>query len=214
MNSCENCECGHTGEYGSGRFCSLKCARSFSTKINRKEINEKLSNSLKKSKVSREANKRTANDLVRKEKFKKTLRDNITANLLSADFNTLNYKKKKQRIILEQNKCCNNCKNSKWLTQDIPLELEHIDGNNKNNKRENLKVLCPNCHALTSTWRGRNKKVQKFGEKKVSDEILLKCLIKHNWIIYRALNEVGLVPKGANYTRCKNLKLTLNLPKN
>ena len=47
MNSCENCECGHTGEYRSGRFCSLKCARSFSTKNKRSKINEKISSSLK-----------------------------------------------------------------------------------------------------------------------------------------------------------------------
>ena len=44
---CENCEIEHNGEYGGGRFCSSKCARSFSTKEKRKEINEKVSNSLK-----------------------------------------------------------------------------------------------------------------------------------------------------------------------
>ena len=40
---CENCECKHDGKYGSGRFCSTKCARGFSTKEKRKEINEKVS---------------------------------------------------------------------------------------------------------------------------------------------------------------------------
>lgn len=44
---CENCGCEHNGSYGSGRFCSIKCARSFSTKNKRKEINKKVSNSLK-----------------------------------------------------------------------------------------------------------------------------------------------------------------------
>jgi len=47
---CENCKCEHEGSYGSGRFCSLKCARSFSTKNNRIEINKKISNTLKESK--------------------------------------------------------------------------------------------------------------------------------------------------------------------
>jgi len=46
MKTCENCEYEHTGEYGSGRFCSLKCARGFSTKAKRKEINEKVSKKL------------------------------------------------------------------------------------------------------------------------------------------------------------------------
>ncbi|MCQ2975068.1 MAG: endonuclease domain-containing protein [Bacteroidales bacterium] len=49
---CENCNCEHDGSYGSGRFCSCKCARCFSTKAKRKEINEKVSkNSLKRKKL-------------------------------------------------------------------------------------------------------------------------------------------------------------------
>jgi hypothetical protein len=38
----------------------------------------------------------------------------------------------------------------------IPLEIDHIDGNWKNNDVYNLRVICPNCHSLTSTYRGRN----------------------------------------------------------
>jgi hypothetical protein len=41
---CENCGINHNGDYGSGRFCSPKCSRGFSTKAKRLEINEKLSN--------------------------------------------------------------------------------------------------------------------------------------------------------------------------
>ena len=43
MNRCENCKCNHDGTYGSGRFCTPKCARGFSTKNKRNEINEKVS---------------------------------------------------------------------------------------------------------------------------------------------------------------------------
>ena len=46
-----------------------------------------------------------------------------------------------------------------WLGNVITLELDHIDGNNKNNDRSNLECLCPNCHAQTPTWRGRNRKL-------------------------------------------------------
>lgn len=45
MLTCENCENQHTGNYGSGRFCTPRCARSFSTKLNRDAINEKVSRS-------------------------------------------------------------------------------------------------------------------------------------------------------------------------
>lgn len=46
IKKCENCGIHHNGEYGSGRFCTSKCARSFSTKKNKKEINDKISKSL------------------------------------------------------------------------------------------------------------------------------------------------------------------------
>jgi len=44
---CENCKDDHNGSYGSGRFCSLKCARGFSSKAKRNEINEKVSKIMK-----------------------------------------------------------------------------------------------------------------------------------------------------------------------
>lgn len=44
-----------------------------------------------------------------------------------------------------------------WQGGQISLEIDHIDGDNSNNERENLRYLCPNCHALTDTYRGRNK---------------------------------------------------------
>ncbi len=52
---------------------------------------------------------------------------------------------------------CMNCHRTKWNGQSIPLELDHIDGNNKNNRLENLRLLCPNCHALTPTYRSKNR---------------------------------------------------------
>lgn len=51
---------------------------------------------------------------------------------------------------------CANCGLEKWLNQEIPLELDHIDGISNNHKIENLRLLCPNCHALTETYRGKN----------------------------------------------------------
>ena len=44
----------------------------------------------------------------------------------------------------------------KPYTKNIPLEIEHKDGNYKNNKEENLILLCPNCHSLASTYKGAN----------------------------------------------------------
>ena len=46
-------------------------------------------------------------------------------------------------------------------TNKIPLEVHHIDGNYKNNKEENLQLLCPNCHSLTETYKNHNKSGRK-----------------------------------------------------
>jgi len=53
---------------------------------------------------------------------------------------------------------CQNCGcDGHWQNGIISLEIDHIDGNNNNNEISNLRYLCPNCHALTETYRGRNK---------------------------------------------------------
>lgn len=44
-----------------------------------------------------------------------------------------------------------------WQNGIITLELDHIDGDNTNHSLSNLRYLCPNCHALTATYRGKNK---------------------------------------------------------
>lgn len=66
----------------------------------------------------------------------------------------------KKRLInegLKEHKC-ENCGITEWNGQPTPIELDHIDGNRYNNTLQNLRILCPNCHAQTETYRGKNKK--------------------------------------------------------
>lgn len=51
---------------------------------------------------------------------------------------------------------CAVCSIESWNGNQVPLELDHVNGDRRDNRLVNLRVLCPNCHAQTSTWRGRN----------------------------------------------------------
>lgn len=54
---------------------------------------------------------------------------------------------------------CEKCNNTgEWLGQPISLQLDHINGNNTDNRLDNLRFLCPNCHSQTETYSGKNKK--------------------------------------------------------
>ena len=78
--------------------------------------------------------------------------------ILVADSNYQSYKLKR-RLIQEglKDNICERCRLSEWQGAPIPLELHHINGNNRDNRLENLALLCPNCHALTESYRGKNK---------------------------------------------------------
>lgn len=53
---------------------------------------------------------------------------------------------------------CEECGINEWRGQPTPIELDHINGDHHDNRLENLRLLCPNCHAQTETYRGKNKK--------------------------------------------------------
>ncbi len=52
---------------------------------------------------------------------------------------------------------CSVCNINSWNNQLINLELDHIDGNRLNHKLSNLRLLCPNCHSQTDTYRSKKR---------------------------------------------------------
>ena len=81
-----------------------------------------------------------------------------------SDYSNLNSLKKRllNEGLIEYK--CEECGISEWKGKHLVLQLDHINGNNRDNRLENLRLLCPNCHSQTDTF-SRNK--TRLKEKKV-----------------------------------------------
>lgn len=95
---------------------------------------------------------------------------------------------------------CNKCGlENEWQGKTIVLQLDHINGDNKDNRIENLRFLCPNCHSQTPTYCGRNiKKIKnndglyRYTLKQLFDSV--KVSKNLNQLCYN----LGLRPGGGN----------------
>jgi 5-methylcytosine-specific restriction endonuclease McrA len=68
------------------------------------------------------------------------------------NFEDLPNAEKRRRLLFEQDFKCSICNISEWLNKPITFHLDHIDGFKSNEKRENLRLICPNCHSQTETY--------------------------------------------------------------
>ena len=87
---------------------------------------------------------------------------------------------------------------NEWNGKTINLQMDHINGNRKDHRLENLRWLCPNCHSQTDTFCSRNGNKQK-----VSDEDLREALLTSP-NIRQALAKFDL-ENGGNYRRAKRI---------
>lgn len=160
---------------GSNNFCSSNCAATYNNKKRKKEfkeIPEKIK-SLKKYNQKPEQSycifcssiirpngsycSRTCHSLYDRNN---KIHSWLTGELSAMSGKTLQIKGFVRDYLI--NLSNNQCSKCDWsainpITRRCPLEINHIDGNPRNDKLENLEVLCPNCHALTPNFRALNK---------------------------------------------------------
>jgi protein-arginine kinase activator protein McsA len=90
----------------------------------------------------------------------------------------------------------------------LKFELDHINGNRQDESRKNLRLVCPNCHSQTETYKvGNNKQV---GKVQYTDEQVIQAL-KENTSGYNAIKSLGMNPHGGNYVRVRRIIKEYNL---
>ena len=112
-------------------------------------------------------------------------------------------------IIALRGRKCECCGLKEWMGKPIPLEAHHKDGDELNSTLENLQLLCPNCHAMTDTYKGKNIKNR---DRIIPEEEFVKALREAD-NIRQALLTLGLTAKGRNYMRANELIIKYKIDK-
>lgn len=141
------------------KFCSTSCAAIINNKLypHKRKLQSYCINC---NKLLNRTGKKYCNvkcqaSYRRNQFIQKWLNNEIDGTISTGCSNTI-----RDYLLKQANYKCSKCgwKEVNVYSGNVPLEVEHIDGDWRNNKLENLIILCPNCHSLTPTYRALNKR--------------------------------------------------------
>jgi 5-methylcytosine-specific restriction endonuclease McrA len=156
MKTCP--KCGNTHEK-LGKFCSRGCANSriFTEESKEKKRNSGLqyySNFTSEERKQLHKEKMELYDFV---EHQRKVQEKNRAKSWSRPYEEMAHGSLRKRLLHERDYTCEECGiGNEYNGKPLSLELDHVDGNNSNNKIENLRILCPNCHSQTPTHRSKN----------------------------------------------------------
>ncbi len=200
MKTCPKCGEAHNK---SGTFCSRRCANSrvFSDAAKlKKSIATKRYLATDKATVDR--HNRSKPDYTNRS-AKHISNKQMRIEDPNIPFSELKPGERRARVEYEQDGRCAICGMTPlWNGKLLKFEMDHISGTRTDESRENLRLICPNCHSQTPTFKvGNNKRITST---KYSDEDLITALQK-NVSGYQAIKSLGMNPHGGNYMRVRRI---------
>ena len=154
-------------------FCSSACAAVITNKTRIRQRKTNPCNQCGKIMVGRTQKKFCSMECHKKCLHKRAV-DKIESGTYKSSFS--GNKMLKRYLIENKGNKCEKCNNSKWMGENIPLNVHHEDGDATNNKPENLKLLCLNCHGLTKNFGRKNKSTRTYRYAKSMQALIVSPL--------------------------------------
>lgn len=146
MHNCKNCSKEISQRL---MFCSKSCSASFNNKGVRRHGSSKT-NCLSCGKITKSSSSKYCSNQCRANNDWDKIEQQIKSNQLCTW-------KSIKKYLVSLSPTCSSCNLVTWKEQPITLECDHIDGDKSNNRLSNARLLCPNCHSQTPTYKAKNK---------------------------------------------------------